>query len=59
MSHWVEVVQHGSAEVQKTYGPYHTLREADRMGRVLNRNLDHDRYYTRTVEEPALCQPKP
>lgn len=52
MSDWlVEIVSHAEGEVVKRMGPM-TMQKAERVERGAEINLDHERYYVRTVRAP-------
>lgn len=61
MSWYIEVVEYPSPEmgdnerfkVAKTLGPFSGESMADRADRGMNRNMDHDRFFTRIVERDA------
>lgn len=51
MKYYVEIVKYGEPEeVVKRMGPF-SEREADKIDRGANINLNHKEYYTRIVEE--------
>lgn len=48
--HWyVEIVEFGTDKVERTIGPYATERNADKAMSGADRNLNHEKYYTRQV----------
>lgn len=46
---YVEIVGPGD-KVEKELGPYVDERQADKADAGVNRNLNHDRFFTRTVK---------
>lgn len=49
----VEIVSYKTGEVVKTLGPYANERLAEKAERGVEANLDHENYYTRTVDAPT------
>lgn len=45
----IEVVEYDTKIVVKTLGPYDTPKRAAMADTGLNRNLNHDKFYTRIV----------
>lgn len=48
---YVDVVRAATGEIEKSLGPYGSERTAERAEDGLNRNIDHERYYTDIREE--------
>ncbi len=46
---FVEVVASATDEVVKRLGPFASAREAEKADNVVNINLNHERFYTRTT----------
>lgn len=42
----VAIIEHETEKTVKTYAPTVSRREAERLERGVNINLDHERYYT-------------
>jgi hypothetical protein len=51
MKYYVEIVDYETGEVVKRFGPVPTERQADRVEGGIEINLNHEKYFTRTVEE--------
>ena len=47
---YVEVVEYETEQVLKRIGPFENERMADRCCNGVDRNLNHDRYYSQTCE---------
>lgn len=50
MNYFVEIVNHDTQEVVKRLGPM-SEHKADKVADGASINLDHDRFYVRTVAE--------
>ena len=48
--YWVEVVEYETDEVVSRVGPEISERQAERLERGMNINLNHDRFFTRIDE---------
>lgn len=47
--YFIEVVEFETEKVERTLGPFVNERQADRAEDGLNRQLNHERYFTRAV----------
>lgn len=45
----IEIVEYTTSKVEKKLGPYASVRLRDKADDGVNRNLDHNRFYTRFV----------
>lgn len=52
MNHYIEIVEFETEAVIERKGPY-SERQANRIDDGMNINLNHDKYFTRIVEEQA------
>lgn len=50
---YVEIVAYADDKVEKRMGPFPSERQANRVDDGANINLDHSRFYTRTLYEIA------
>jgi hypothetical protein len=50
MNYYVEIVETDTDKVEKRMGP-HTKQMANRIEDGVNINLNHEKYFTRVVEE--------
>ena len=48
--YYVEIVSFSTGKVVNSIGPYTSERIVETADRGVNRNLDHDNYYTRIAE---------
>lgn len=48
----VNVVEYKTGDVVKTLGPYPSERQAEKADDGLQRNLNHELYFTEIVEQP-------
>lgn len=51
MKWWVELVESPGDVVVKRLGPFPSERMAEKCERGVNINLNHERFYTRTVRK--------
>jgi hypothetical protein len=57
MEWWIHIRSYGTEAVAHKVGPYTSYRQADKADNGLNRNLDHDRFYTEIIEPLGCPQP--
>lgn len=46
---FVEIVEFGTDKIEKKLGPYANERTADKASNGVDRNLNHDKYFTRVM----------
>lgn len=55
MKHYLEIVERKSGEVSKRIDCFNP-HDADRIELVLNRNLDHENFFVRSVGQKELLK---
>ena len=56
MKYIVQIKQYSDDKVIKELGPFYSERMAERADNGVNINLNHEEYYTITVEKPSKSQ---
>ncbi len=51
----VQIVEHETERIVKSFDAQPTMRDAERLERGVNINLDHRHYYTEIVAENEEC----
>lgn len=53
MKYTVEIVEHSTGKVVKRFKPVSSERQADKLDRGVNINLNHERFFTRIEKGDA------
>jgi len=55
MDYYIEVISFDSGMVEKQLGPYTSERMADKAMSGVDRNLNHELFYSQVIPEDDIC----